>query len=716
MSQIRPLEPTAVWVVVDNVEPGWQHRAMLYVRRGLFGPIFGLLACSSEQVTTSDASSGASSGASAMSASASTEEPAPTTSATVETATSGASSGDTLTGGGDGTTTGVTTEATTDTGPVGPGCGDGQIDPGEECDAGANNGPGKACNGNCAVNVCGDGDKGPAEGCDDGNLADGDGCSSACELEACGDGQVQPGEECDDGNQSNSDDCTVKCGFPACGDGFIQPALGEACDDGNANEKDGCTTLCQLPACGDGIVHAGEQCDDGDKDNTDGCLDTCKYATCGDGFVHAGVEECDDANDVDSDACHSDCTASVCGDGVVQKGMEECDDGNAVADDGCDPSCGFSVVQLVAGEGSTCARFRSGKVRCWGFNAYGQLGLGHTNAMGDNPGEVPTPFVELGALALDLAAGTSSYCALVTGGKVRCWGEANSGILGYGNANNIGDQPGEMPPPDVPLGGPVVRLSGGSSSMCVETDSGAVRCWGNNGSGQLGYGNKNHIGDQPGEMPPPIVDLGGPVVSLGMGGAHLCAVMAQGKLRCWGNNASGQLGYGNTNNLGDQPGEMPPPLVDVGGPVVRVSTGYHVTCAVMESGKLRCWGDNKNDQLKLGNTSIKIGDQPGEMPPADFNIGNPAVTYQDARGDLSVMCARGYNPDIPGNFVGCWGSNLYSQVNGISFGDIFDAGGYHVCVRRENNPNVWCWGENGAGALALGKFGGTSTGINIPLF
>ncbi|WP_434425695.1 DUF4215 domain-containing protein [Nannocystis pusilla] len=677
------------------------------------------MSCSTEQVGTTDAGNSSTTGATSTDGTTggSTTSPAPTTGPSPTTSSS--TGGETTIEPGT-TTTGSTTTTTTTstTEPAGPECGDGKLDPGEECDGGGNNGPNKPCSAECKVNVCGDGDQGPNEGCDDGNLAGGDGCSADCTLESCGDGELQAGEECDDGDQDNGDECTVQCQFPACGDGHVQPDLGEVCDDGDADEKDECTSLCQFPACGDGIVHDDEECDDGDDDDDDGCPGTCKYATCGDGFVHAGVEECDDANNVAGDGCEPDCKASACGDGVLQAGVEECDDGNNVADDGCDPSCEFSVVQLASAEGTTCARFGSGKLRCWGSNMDGQLGLGHTNHLGDAPNELPSPFVDLGDAVLDVVAGHSSFCAIVTGGKVRCWGSASQGVLGYGDGNNIGDQPGEMPPPNVDLGGPVVKLASGSSHMCALSGAGEVRCWGNNSYGALGYGHTNNIGDQPGEMPPPAVALGGPVVALGSGGAHSCAIMAQGQLRCWGNNTSGQLGYGHTNHLGDQPGEMPPPVVNVGGPVAQVGTGYVFTCAVLANTKMRCWGDNKYKQVKPNNVvTLKIGDQPGEMPPADFGT-KADIVWEEVHGDLAIACARSYNPNVPGHSVRCWGDpnnnpNLLKEFIG---GGIFDPGYSHACGRHRDGPNVYCWGANGYGVIGLGQSGGTSGPKKVTVF
>jgi cysteine-rich repeat protein len=124
----------------------------------------------------------------------------------------------------DTTTASTSTAGTT----AGPGCGDGAVDEGEECDNGAENGPGKACNAECKTNVCGDSDIGPGEQCDDGNDDDADACVD-CQLAFCGDGILGPGEVCDDGNGVDDDDCTNTCvvGLPgSCRPSEIHGASG----------------------------------------------------------------------------------------------------------------------------------------------------------------------------------------------------------------------------------------------------------------------------------------------------------------------------------------------------------------------------------------------------------------------------------------------------------------------------------------------------------
>ena len=144
---------------------------------------------------------------------------------------------------------GDTSDPTDPTGPTGPtgACGDGVLDPGEDCDDGAESAT----------------------------------CDADCTPVECGDGYVNAvaGEPCDDGNADNADACLVGCVPASCGDMFIQLGV-EDCDDGNMDDTDACLSNCDAASCGDGVVHAGvEQCDDGNANPDDGC-DNC-MVTCG---------------------------------------------------------------------------------------------------------------------------------------------------------------------------------------------------------------------------------------------------------------------------------------------------------------------------------------------------------------------------------------------------------------------------------------------------
>jgi cysteine-rich repeat protein len=127
----------------------------------------------------------------------------------------------------------------------------------------------------------------------------------------CGNGIVEPGEECDPGTAGFTRECNINCTFSRCGDEIVNPAAGEECDRGSFNRDDAdCTASCKVNVCGDGLVdqigpNHIEQCDDGNTLNSDRCTNFCTLAYCGDGIRSDG-EECDDGL-LGSETCTSDC-------------------------------------------------------------------------------------------------------------------------------------------------------------------------------------------------------------------------------------------------------------------------------------------------------------------------------------------------------------------------------------------------------------------------
>ncbi len=70
-------------------------------------------------------------------------------------------------------------------------------------------------------------------------------------------------------------------------------------------------------------------------------------------------------------------------------------------------------------------------------------------------------------------------------------------------------------------------------------------------TGELGYGHTNNIGDDESPASAGDVNVGGSVTQIAAGGRHSCAVLMGGAVRCWGSNEHGELGYGHTKNIGD---------------------------------------------------------------------------------------------------------------------------------------------------------------------
>jgi alpha-tubulin suppressor-like RCC1 family protein len=147
-------------------------------------------------------------------------------------------------------------------------------------------------------------------------------------------------------------------------------------------------------------------------------------------------------------------------------------------------------------------------VKCWGYNAYGRLGLGDTIPRGNNSADMGNnlPKVDLGTgtIVLALAAGFGHTCALLDGGSVKCWGENGSGQLGLGDITPRGDNSGEMgdslPAVNLGDGAITVALAAGIFHTCGLLNDGSVKCWGGNGDGVLGLGDMISRGDQANEM------------------------------------------------------------------------------------------------------------------------------------------------------------------------------------------------------------------------
>jgi cysteine-rich repeat protein len=370
-----------------------------------------------------------------------------------------------------------------------------------------------------------------------------------------------------------------------------------------------------------------------------------------------------DGDPGDGDPGDGDGDPGPCGNGVLEGG-ETCDDGNATDFDGCDADCQPSTIEALAGgTGFTCISF-GGAARCWGTNAHGQLGIDSTEPHGQ-PAMMLAPITNVGANIEALDCGDDHSCAITSAGDVRCWGSGASGRLGYGNVENIGDGPGEMPPSPVDVGGTPVVVGVGDRHTCVVLDTGETRCWGSNSAGQLGYGNTTTLGDQPGEMPPPPVNVGGTPIQLALGYDYTCALLDTGKVRCWGRNNLGQLGYGNTLDIGDEPGEMPPPDVNLGpGVVVELGASVGRNCARFDNGTVRCWGVGP---IGYGTPSGQVGAFPGDMPPPILDLAGSAIQLEIGSIHNCVLLAGGN--------VRCWGSGTNGQLGYGNWNDIGDQPG-----------------------------------------
>ena len=166
----------------------------------------------------------------------------------------------------------------------------------------------------------------------------------------------------------------------------------------------------------------------------------------------------------------------------------------------------------------------------------------------------------------------------------------------------------------------IVPITAGYAHNCFMMDNGSVKCWGSNASGQLGLGDTDSRGDNSSEMGDslPIVNMGSgrTAKAIAAGYAHTCAILDNAYVKCWGSNTSGQLGLGDINNRGDNSSEMGGSLTTVdlgsGRTAKAISTGDSHTCAILDNSLVKCWGDNTHGQLGQGNNN-NLGDGSNEM-------------------------------------------------------------------------------------------------------
>jgi alpha-tubulin suppressor-like RCC1 family protein len=156
------------------------------------------------------------------------------------------------------------------------------------------------------------------------------------------------------------------------------------------------------------------------------------------------------------------------------------------------------VLQVSAGVYHTCVVFQNKLVRCWGANTNFQLGLPGepaTTIFGDDEPASVAPLVNVGGDVTQIACGAFHTCALLSTGGVRCWGQNLYGQLGYGHTSAIGDNETPSAAGDINLGGVAVEITAGENHTCARLAGGTVRCWGRGEDGRLGYGNTANIGD-----------------------------------------------------------------------------------------------------------------------------------------------------------------------------------------------------------------------------
>jgi hypothetical protein len=251
--------------------------------------------------------------------------------------------------------------------------------------------------------------------------------------------------------------------------------------------------------------------------------------------------------------------------------------------------------------------------------------------------------------------------------------------LEAGGANEAGVDGGACTSP--PPGETVLQVAVGGGRSCAVLSGGAVKCWGYVAGGFLGLGDIKSRGDAPNEMGAhlPAVDLGSgkTAVAVSLGALHTCALLEHGIVKCWGENFAGTLGLGDTIDRGNHPGQMGDnlPAVDLGAgrKAVAISANCDLSCALLDDGSVKCWGANGWGALGLGDT-IDRGGEPSQMgdnlPAVDLGTGRKAIAI--SAGSCSSDFYAHACAVLDDGSVKSWGSNTQGE---LGQGDTLNRGG-----------------------------------------
>ena len=331
---------------------------------------------------------------------------------------------------------------------------------------------------------------------------------------------------------------------------------------------------------------------------------------------------------------------------------------------------GRTAKAVSAGWEHTCAILDNDEVKCWGFGNGGRLGQGNEDLIGDEEDEIKNlDSIDLGdgRTAKAVSAGYRHTCAILDNDEVKCWGSGAYGRLGQGSTDNIGDEENEMgdnlAATNLGDGHTAKAVSAGYRHTCVILDNDEVKCWGSGAYGRLGQGSTDNIGDEENEVRDmPTVDLGTgrTAKAISAGWEHTCTILDNDTVKCWGNGVYGRLGYDSNTSKGGNSGEMGEnlPIVNLGtGRTAKaISAGWEHTCTILDDDTTKCWGRGDSGELGQGNMEV-LGNGEGEMA----NL--KAVNLGEDHTVMAIASGEKYNCALLGSAeVKCWGLGSMGQL------------------------------------------------------
>ena len=352
-----------------------------------------------------------------------------------------------------------------------------------------------------------------------------------------------------------------------------------------------------------------------------------------------------------------------------------------------------SAVAIAGGWLSTALLLSDGSVRTFGYNAFGQLGVGDT-ASRLTPVQVVSGFSSV----LGRVAGGNGHTAVVMGdGTVKTFGRGNSGQLG------LGDFTQRFTPVQVTGLTSATMAACGFSHTAVLLANGTVRTFGRNSEGQLG------INDTTERNPPvQVFGISSSATAVACGFFHTAVVLADGTIRTFGYNNFGQLGVNDTTNR-----NTPVQVFGISSSATAVACGAYHTAVLLADGTVRTFGRNTLGQLGLNDATNR------STPVQVFGISSSATVIACGSYHTAVLLADGTVRTFGRNTFGQLGINVTSgtRETPVTVLNITSAtavvGGYNHTTVLLADGTVRTFGYNNNGQLGVGDTTTRQTPVQV---
>lgn len=362
---------------------------------------------------------------------------------------------------------------------------------------------------------------------------------------------------------------------------------------------------------------------------------------------------------------------------------------------------------IAAGSYSTCVLRGGGQVGCWGAGDHGQLGNGQTN--GDNAGALSVSGLDS---ATQIAFGAIHGCAVRSDRRLVCWGGNERGQLGTGQASIGTDQTTPVLVPGIDDATAVTTMNSGT---CVLHAGGTVSCWGDNDGGEVGQPidtsnlpSSAYIGTP--QRIPGLSD----VVALDAGWWHVCAIKRNGTVWCWGFNGDGQLGQPMDASSPAAQRFSTPVQVPGVADAIGISGGVYQTCVLREGGVVDCMGSDGAGEAGTGTFTAT------SSPELRRVVGLDASPVVQVSVGMQVGCAlqatgtvRCWGSDVAGSLGN--DSALQSSPTPVVVHDLTASAisvDRHTVCALSRSRSISCWGDDAWSNLGNGgDFEGNSPGV-----